>query len=113
MAEIKALLDKYGVLYEANKILPNDTLKVKLLDALAELENNDCHRTRNYPKTRLHRVAGFEKAVYRADIDKTSGWRLHLQFDKETGQLQLKDIIEGQSHDDVIRVIKSKKQRYE
>ncbi|MBN3907795.1 MAG: hypothetical protein HWQ35_14905 [Nostoc sp. NMS1] len=29
------------------------------------------------------------------------------------GQIHLKDIIEGQRHDDVIEVIKSKKARYE
>ncbi len=83
------------------------------LSALAELEDNSCHKNQNYPKTRLHRVTGYEKAVYRADINKISGWRLHLQFDKKTNQLRLKDLIKGQRHDDVIKVIKSKKGRYE
>lgn len=113
MAEIKALLDEYGIIREANKILPTDELKLKFLEALAELEDNTCHRQRNYPKTRLHRVKGYEKAIYRADIDKISGWRLHLQFDSTTNQLCMKDIIEGQRHDDVIKVIKAKKHRYE
>lgn len=113
MAEIKALLDEYGIIHEAHKILPDDQHRLDFLSALAELEDNSCHKNKNYPKTRLHRVTGYEKAVYRADINKISGWRLHLQFDKKSGQLRLKDIIEGQKHDDVIKVIKSKKGRYE
>jgi hypothetical protein len=113
MAEIKTLLDEYGIIYEDNKILPNELLRLKLLGALAELEDNACHKSRQYPKTRLHRVRGYEKAIYRADIDKISGWRLHVQFDSKTKQLHLKDIIEGQNHDHVIKVIKSKKGRYE
>jgi len=112
MAEIKVLLDAYGVIYEANKCLPDNDHKVQLVEALAELENNDCHKTRTYPITRLHRVTGIEQAIYRADINKTTGWRLHVQFDKNTKQLHLKDIIEGKLHDDVINVIKAKKYRY-
>ncbi len=37
MAEIKALLDTFGVIREANKILPSIDLKLKFLEALAEL----------------------------------------------------------------------------
>jgi hypothetical protein len=36
MAEIKALLDEFGVIFEANKILPSVELKVKFIEALAE-----------------------------------------------------------------------------
>jgi hypothetical protein len=111
MAEIKALLDKYGVIYQAQKMLPSDQLKLALIEALAELENNECHRTRSFPKTRLHRIRGYEQAIYRADIDKTSGWRLHLQYAE--GELHLKDIVEGNRHDDVLEVVRSKKHRYE
>jgi hypothetical protein len=113
MASIKAILDEYGIIYQANKILPDDRHRIQMIEALAELEDNSCHTARSFPKTRLHRVKGYEKAIYRADIDKISGWRLHLQYHKETGQLRLKDIIEGQKHDDVVDVIKSKKDRYE
>ncbi len=110
MAEIKVLLDKYGIIYEANKILPSVDLKVKFLEALAELEDNNAHTTRHFPKTRLHKIVGVRQSIYRADVDKISGWRIHLQYiDK---QLHLKDIIDGQLHDDVIRVIQSKKNRY-
>jgi hypothetical protein len=110
MAEIKKLLDEFGIIYEANKILPQE-FKLKFLEALAELENNECHKTSNFPKTRLHKVKGIQQAIYRADIDKMSGWRIHVQY--IDGCLVLKDIIEGQAHDDVIKVINSKKNRYE
>ena len=110
MAEIKSLLDEYGVIFDAQKNLPTE-FKIDFLEALAELENNDCHKTRSFPKTRLHRVAGIEQAIYRADVDKISGWRIHVQY--IDGQIHLKDIIEGDKHDDVSKVIKSKKGRYE
>lgn len=113
MAEIKALLDQYGVIYEANKVLPDNQHRIAFVKALAELEDNNCHRNRSFPKTRLHKVIGVKQAIYRADIDKTSGWRLHLQYHKKSGQLHLKDLIKGQLHDDVTRVIKAKKERYE
>ena len=110
MGKIKALLDEYGVIHEANKILSSSTLRSKFIEALAELEDNECHRQRNFPRTRLHKVTGIKESIYRADIDKKLGWRLHVQY--ENGQLHLKDIIEGSRHDDVIKVIKSKKSRY-
>jgi hypothetical protein len=94
------------------KVLPAAELKVAFLEALAELEDNDCHRHRSFPKTQLHKVTGVEKAIYRAYVDKTSGWRLHLQYGKD-GALHLKDVIEGQEHDAVLRVIEAKKNRYE
>ena len=111
MAETKKLLDEYGVIYEGNKILTQE-LKLGLLEALAELEDNECHKKRTFPVTRLHKVKGWKQAIYRADIDKISGWRIHVQYEKETNTLIIKDIIEGQRHDDVIKVIKSKKNRY-
>ena len=110
MSQIKSLLDEYGVIHEAMKILPDD-IKIDFLEALAELEDNECHRTRTFPKTRLHKVKGIKQAIYRADINKISGWRIHIQY--IDGKIHLKDIIEGQRHDDVIEVIKSKKGRYE
>lgn len=111
MAQTLTLCDEYGIIYQAMKILPDDQLKIGFLEALAELEDNECHRTRTFPKTRLHKVKGVKQAVYRADIDKISGWRIHVQY--IDGQIHLKDIIEGQKHDDVLDVIKSKKARYE
>ena len=110
MAELKPLLDEYGIIYDALKKLPDNKLKLEFLEALAELENNECHRTRSFPKTRLHRVRGVKQAIYRADINKISGWRIHLQY--VDGNIVLKDVIEGSRHDDVIKVIKTKKGRY-
>lgn len=109
MTQIKSLLDEYGVIHRAVKILPQD-LKIYFLEALAELEDNECHRKKEFPKTRLHRVTGIEEAIYRADIEKVSGWRIHVQY--EDKKICIKDIIEGQKHDQVIKVIKSKKYRY-
>jgi len=111
MAQTLTLCDEYGIIYQAMKILPDDQLKISFLEALAELEDNECHRTRTFPKTRLHKVKGVKQAIYRADIDKISGWRIHVQY--INGQIHLKDIIEGQKHDDVLDVIKSRKARYE
>ena len=110
MAVIKALIDEYGVIFEAQKILPDDRHRLDFLEALAELQNNECHRTRSFPKTRLHRVTGLKQAIYRADINKISGWRIHVQYIE--GHIHLKDIVEGSRHDDVIEVIKTKKVRY-
>ncbi len=112
MARIKCLKDEYGIIREAVRILPGDALKLALLDALGELEDNDCFVKKSFPKTRLHRVTGIKEAVFRADIDKISGWRLHVQMGRDAC-IHLKDIIEGQKHDDVIQVIKAKKDRYE
>ena len=111
MAQTLTLYDEYGIIHEAMKILPNKELKISFLEALAELEDSECHRTRTFPKTRLHKVKGVKQAIYRADIDKLSGWRVHIQYINE--QIHLKDIIPGQKHDNVIEVIKSKKARYE
>jgi hypothetical protein len=113
MAKIKALFDKYGIIHEAEKVLPDKKHRVKFLEALAELEDNSCHINRSFPKTRLHKIKGYKQAVYRADIDKTSGWRFHIQYHKKTYELHLKDVVNGQLHDDTIKVIKSKKDRYE
>ncbi|MBT9098941.1 hypothetical protein KFZ76_14640 [Methylovulum psychrotolerans] len=110
MAQTLTLYDEYGVIYQAMKILPH-SLKISFLEVLAELENEECYKTKQFPKTRLHKITGIQQAIYRADIDKVSGWRLHVQYVNR--QIHLKDIIEGQQHDKVIGVIKSKKSRYQ
>jgi hypothetical protein len=110
VARTSTLLDAWGVIYQAEKTLPTE-LKIGFLETLAELEDHECHRTRKFPKTRLHRVVGYKEPVYRADIDKISGWRLHVQY--EDGQIHLKDIIEGRKHDDVLPQIQAKKIRYQ
>jgi len=112
MAEIKALLDQYGIIYDAQKSLPDAKHRLQFLEALAELENNECHKNRQFPVTRLHKVTGIKQAVYRADVDKISGWRIHVQYSGD-GVLHLKDLIPGSKHDNVVEVIKFKKARYE
>ena len=109
MAVRKPLLDEFGIIHEAVKKLPDD-LKLEFLEAIAELEDNECHRQRSFPKTRLHRVRGVKQAIYRADITKVSGWRIHVQY--VDGKIVLKDVIEGSRHDDVAKVIRAKKGRY-
>lgn len=110
MAQIKPLMDEFGVIFEAQKILPDNKLKLSFLESLAELENNECHVRQQFPKTRLHKIKGVKQNIYRADIDKLSGWRIHVQY--ALGQLHLKDIIPGQKHDDVQQAVNSKKNRY-
>src|ERR1700679_254809 len=97
MAEIKPLLDEYGVINEANKILPDDLHKKKFLESLAELEDNLAHKSRTFPKTRLHKVEGIKQKIYRADIDKISGWRLHIH--NVENQIHLKYIFKYQKND--------------
>ncbi|AIE74474.1 MULTISPECIES: hypothetical protein [unclassified Synechocystis] len=110
MAKTLTLVDEYGIILQALKILPNE-FKVSFLESLAELEDAECHRTRKFPKTRLHKVKAIKQVIYRADIDKISGWRVHVQY--VNGQIHLKDIIEGKKHDDVLDIIKFKKSRYQ
>lgn len=105
----KGLVDDKAVIKKANKILPDELLK-DFLDALAELEDNEAHRTRNFPKTRLHKVTG-AKDVYRADINKISGWRIHLMYESDN-RIHLCDVLEGKEHDRVQKVIKNRKDLY-
>ena len=51
-----------------------------------------------------------ETEAFDADITKISGWRIHLQY--VDGKIVLKDVIEGSRHDDVLKVIRTKKGRY-
>ena len=62
MAEIKPLLDEYGVIFDAQKYLPAE-LKSDFLEALAELENYDCHKNMSFPKSRLHRFTGIQQGI--------------------------------------------------
>ena len=110
MTQIKTLVDEHGIINEACKKLPDNPHKISFMEALGELEDNNCYVSKTFPKTRLHRVKGVKQQVYRADIDKISGWRIHLQL--IDGKLYLRDIIEGQRHDDASKVIKKKKIRY-
>jgi len=89
MTQFKTIVDKYGIIHTAWHKLPTTELKLDYLEALAELEDNECNRTTSFPKTRLHKVAGLRQAIYRADVSKISDWRIHVQH--IDGKLYLKD----------------------
>lgn len=107
----KPLVDRFGVIREAHKALPRE-LQTAFLAALAELEDNEAHRTFRFPHTQLHKVVGVKQAIYRAYIDKITGWRLHLQYAKND-ELHLKDVLEPGKHDRVGDSIKAKQDRHE
>lgn len=111
MAEIKGLIDDNGVIYECNKILPEE-YKTKLVEVLAELEDNECHKFQSFPKSKLHKVMGANK-VYRAYIDKISGWRLHVQYGEDK-KIHLCEVLKPVEHDRGTKkkTLKHKKEKY-
>lgn len=110
MPKIKPILDEWGVILEAQRKLPDERHRLQFLEALAELQNNDSYVQRQFPKTRLHRLSGVDQAVYRADVDKISGWRIHVQL--LDGKLHLKDLVPGEEHDRAAGAVKTRKVRY-
>lgn len=68
----KPLKDELAVIAKAHKLLTND-LYEDFIKALAELEDNENHRTQNFPHTKLHKVKGAKENVYRADVNKIKG----------------------------------------
>jgi hypothetical protein len=111
MAEIKGLVDDHGTIYECNKKVPVE-YRIKLIEVLAELEDNECHKLRLFPKSQLHKVTGADK-VYRTYIDKISGWRLHVQYGEDK-KIHLCEVLEPADHDRGIRkkLMKQKKGKY-
>lgn len=112
MARIHELRDPHGVVYEAVKMLPDTKHKVGLVETLAELEEADRYASNDFPKARLHKVAGVKQNVFRADINKHSGWRIHVQHSIDGKHLILNDVLEGKDHDAVVRLIKTRRHRY-
>ena len=111
---IKKIDDEWGVIREADKILPDNKHRLLFLRSIAELEDNECHISRNFPISQLHKVDGIKNlSIYRAYIGKTSGWRIHLQYDKKSNYLKLKQVINRKRHDNCIDVINSHRHRYE
>lgn len=109
------IYDETGVIKEAMDILPEDH-KILFLNLLAELENKNYHIKKEFPTARVHKVKGIDKTIFRADINKSSGWRLHFQYSaykelKDT--IVLKQILEGQKHDILNHIIKKNKNRYD
>jgi hypothetical protein len=108
---IKPLKDEYGIIKSAKEILPKE-LWNDFIESIAELEDNNNHITATYPKTRLHKVAGSKKSIYRADIKQTSGWRMHIQFSADKF-IKLCDLIPQRDHNRTLAVIQQKIDRYE
>jgi hypothetical protein len=111
MAKIKGLVDDHGTIYACNKKVPEE-YRIKLLEVLAELEDNECHKLHSFPKSQLHKVTGADK-VYRAYIDKISGWRLHVQYGEDK-KIHLCEVLEPADHDRGTekKLIKQKKKKY-
>lgn len=107
---IKPLKDNNGAIKQAYEDLPKK-LHDDFFKSLAELEDNECHRTQNFPHTQLHKVKGAKKSVYRAYINKVTGWRIHLQYGYDN-YIEINEILTGQEHDDVTKIIKSRKGKY-
>ena len=106
------IIDEFAIIRKAEKCLPKE-LKEKFISAIAELEDNNNYINNQFPVTRLHKISGIDKDIYRADIDKISGWRFHLQMSNEhKNALLLKNIIEGQKHDSCMKIVKTYKNRY-
>lgn len=111
MAEIKGLIDDNGVIYECNKVLPEE-YKTRLVEILAEFEDNKCHKCQSFPKSKLHKIIGADK-VYRAYIDKISGWRLHIQYGEDK-RIHLCEVLKPSEHDRGTKkkTLKNKKEKY-
>lgn len=107
---IKPLKDDNGAIKQAYRDLPQE-LHNAFFKSLAELEDNECHRTQTFPHTQLHKVTGAKKNVYRAYIDKTSGWRIHLQYG-HNNYIEINEILTGQEHDNAAKIIKTRKGKY-
>jgi hypothetical protein len=112
MAKTREIRDPHGVVHQANRILRDKKLKLGLLDALAELEDEECFARKSFPKTRLHKVTGVKESVFRADVDQKTGWRLHVQHAPDGTHILLNDILESRVHDHAARMIKTRKHRY-
>lgn len=111
MAEIKGLVDDHGTIYECNKKIPGE-LKVKVVEVLAELEDNECHKLHSFPKSQLHKVEGADR-IYRAYIYKVTGWRMHVKYGEDK-KIHLCEVLEPSDHDRGTKkkLIKQKKKKY-
>lgn len=108
--EIKPLKDDLGVIAKAYKILPVE-LYNNFLESISKLENNDNHKNRDQ-QLRIHKIEGTGKEnVYRADINKTKGWRIHFKYD-DNNYIKLCDVLSNQEHDMCLKKVQDRKNRY-
>ncbi|QFJ56270.1 hypothetical protein FXF36_14500 [Pseudobutyrivibrio xylanivorans] len=106
------LKDMNGVIFESNDKL-NDDNKLNLVAVLAELEDENSHKHREFPISQLHKVTGVE-GVYRAYINKIEGWRIHLTYNKAEKTFEIVELLSPGEHDRGTKnkVIKSKAKKY-
>ena len=97
MADLKRMLDKTGIIYESEKELPEE-YKMRFLSVLAELENNECYKKREFPVSQLHKIEGIE-GIYRAYVDKISGGRIHIKYNKKRQTVELVELLKPSEHD--------------
>lgn len=111
--QIHKLKDENGILAEAKKILPIE-LQDDLLTTLAELEDNDCYVHREWPHCQLHKLDVGKKVkepVYQCYINQVEGWRLQVQHAAD-GFIALCNITKGNEHDNVNKIVKSRKNKF-
>lgn len=105
------IIDELGVIKKVSKKLPRN-LSSNFLEAISELENKKNFIEMKFPKTNLHKVSGTKENIYRADINKDSAYRIHLQYGESKNTLYLKDFLTNKEHDKVNKVINARKNRY-
>lgn len=104
----KTLIDENGIIRQAWESLSEDKLKMGFLQTLAELTDNNLWkqgaRPKNFPHARVHPLPGRKPLIYRADVDKLSGWRVHFHLRDKA--VVLLDLATGKEHDRVQQVAK-------
>jgi hypothetical protein len=88
MSQVPKIIDDRGIIRKVSQTLP-DSLKLKFLAALAELQNPDSYQKKYFPISRLKRMKGTRAIMYTIDIDPTSKWMFYLQYEK--GNLYLRE----------------------
>lgn len=94
------VIDGKGVFTSANKEFVNCRAKYKdkLISVIAELQGERAHENHHFPKSELHKQQG-QRGLWRAYIDKTSGYRLILKIEKREKKIFLLGITDKEEHD--------------
>jgi len=90
ISQVPRLVDDRGVIRQACKMLP-EALKLKFLEALAELQDPESYQKKYFPVSRLKRVKGTRLNIYTLDIEPTSKWLFYLQYYE--GNLYLRELV--------------------
>lgn len=94
------VIDGKGVFTSANKEFVNCKAKYKdkLISVIAELQGEYAHESHQFPNSGLHKQEG-QRGLWRAYIDKTSGYRLILKIEKKEKKIFLMGITNPEEHD--------------